>query len=152
MIIANVNPEDLTGEKVQEFGGPIVGNVERFRLKALINVPQALVGIEDFLPGSVVHWAFWHDEVQYIIQGQAEITYTLPPNHRKVNTIVVGKGQTYLVLNGTRATFKILSKEPYTHLFVVMPRYNYDRWLLKEEYDGTPLSTYVPRTGQLKAD
>tara|TARA_Y100000310_G_scaffold205596_1_gene205968 strand:+ start:11 stop:490 length:480 start_codon:yes stop_codon:yes gene_type:complete len=152
MFVTNVNPQDLDGVEPIELGGPIVGTVERFPFKALINTPQALVGIENFLPGSTIHWAFWHDEVQYILQGQAEITYTLVPNHNKVNKILVDKGQACLILSGTRATFKVLSEEPYTHLSVIMPRYNYDRWLLKEEYEGLSLATYIKQAAQTKAD
>ena len=149
MIVADVNPADLKGLKM-EFGGPIVGTVANFPLKPLLNVPQALIGIEDFLPGSTNHWAFWHDEAQYILQGEAEVTYTLVPDHRKVNTIRIKAGQTYLIISGTRATFRVLSKEPYTHLFVIMPRYNYDRWLLKGEYEGVPLSDYIEQRKQAK--
>lgn len=145
MLIADVNPKDLEGVEPLEFGGPIVGTTERFSLKALINVPQATVGIEDFLPGTTVHWAHFHDEVQYILQGEVEATYTLVPDHSKVNTVRIKAGQSVLILNGTRATYKVLSKEPYSHLFVIMPRYHFDKWLLKQEYDGIPLSEYRQR-------
>ena len=143
MIVADVNPADLENIEPIVCGGPIVGTTTRFPLKVLINDPRATIGIEDFLPGETIHWSFYHNEVQYILQGEAEITYTLVPNHDKVNTIRIGKGQTCLILNGTRATFKVLSKEPFTHLFVIMPRYEMERWLLKREYDGVPLNEYI---------
>ncbi len=144
MFVANVDPKELDGMEPGEFGGPIAGTVEHFLPgKPYINIPQAMIGIENFLPGTTVNWVFFHDEAQYILQGEAEITYTLLPDHTKVNKIVVGKGQVCLILNGTRATFKVLSKEPYTHLSFIMPRYHIDRWLLKQEYDGIPLSTYI---------
>ena len=146
MLIANVNPADLDGVEPLVCGGPIVGTTERFPLKIYINDTKATVGVENFLPGDTVHWAFYHDEFQYILQGEAEVSYTLVPNHDKVNTVRIKKGQACLILNGTRATFKVLSKEPYTHLFVIMPRYNMDRWLLKGEYDGIPLAEYIEKT------
>jgi hypothetical protein len=47
------------------------------------------------------------------------------------------KGDTYLILNGTRATFRVTSEVPYLHACVIMPRYHLDKWLLREEY-GDP--------------
>lgn len=147
MFVTDVNPAEFEGLEMPEWGGPIIGTTQQFIMKALVNVPQALIGIEDFMPGSTVNWAFWHDEFQYILRGEAEITYTLVPDHSKVNTVRIKAGQCYLILNGTRATFKVLSKEPYTHFWVNMPRYHYDRWILKQEYDGVPLSTYRQQLG-----
>ena len=143
MLIADINPDDLKGVEPLVCGGPIVGTTSRFPVKILVNDARATIGIEDFLPGDTVHWAFFHDEFQYILQGEVEVTYTLIPNHDKVNTVRIKKGQAYLILNGTRATFKVLSKEPYTHLWVVMPRFELDRWLRKREYDGIPLNEYI---------
>ena len=148
MIIADVNLEDLDKMEPLELGGPVVGTVERFKPINLLNVPQALIGVEDFLPGTITHWAFWHDEVQYVIRGEAEVTYTLVPNHDKIDTVRIGPGKVYLILSGTRVSFKVTSEEPYTHLCVVMPRYHYDRWLLKKEYDGISLAEYRKQMGQ----
>ncbi|MBI2869559.1 MAG: hypothetical protein HYX96_07030 [Chloroflexi bacterium] len=149
MYIADVvNPADLDGVEPTIVGGPIVGTVERFPLKIFFNAPEGTVGIENFLPGVETHWAFFHNEFQYIVQGEAEISYTLVPNHDKVNTVTIKKGQCYLILNGTRATFRVKSKEPFTHLFVIMPRYNMDKWLLKREYDGVPVAEYMKKIGR----
>lgn len=148
MIVADVNLADLDKMEPMVFGGPMVGSVERFKPINLINVPQALIGVEDFLPETTTNWVFWHDEVQYIIRGEAEVTYTLVPNHAKVNTVRIGPGQVYLILSGTRASFKVTSKEPYTHLAVIMPRYHYDKWLLKQDYEGISLTDYRQQMGQ----
>ena len=150
MLIADINPDDLKGVEPLICGGPIVGTTSRFPIKVLVNDSRATIGIEDFLPGDTVHWSFFHDEVQYILQGEAEVTYTLIPNHDKVNTVRIKKGQAYLILNGTRATFRVLSKEPYTHLWVVMPRFELDRWLRKREYDGIPLNEYIEQQKKSK--
>ena len=152
MIVSKIKVEDLIGMPLREHGGPAVGMVERFAGLPLINVPQALAGIEMFPAGATVHWAFWENEVQMVLQGEAEITYTLPPNHKKVNKITVSPGHLYLILNGSRLSFKIISKEPFVHLGVMMPRYTYDRWLLKEEYEGTPLNEYVQDKGETRVD
>ncbi|MBI2869558.1 MAG: hypothetical protein HYX96_07025 [Chloroflexi bacterium] len=143
-----VNPADLDGVEPVVVGGPIIGTRELFPLKILFNQPEATVAIENFLPGIETHWAFFHNEFQYILQGEAEVSYTLVPNHDKVNTVTIRKGQCYLILNGTRATFRVRSKEPYTHLAVIMPRYNMDRWLLKRDYDGVPLAEYMAKSGK----
>lgn len=143
MFICNISPDELANVEPIVCGGPVVGTLERFKMKMHVNRPEGSIGIEDFLPGSEVHWAFFHHEFQYILQGEAEVAYTLVPNHDKVVKTTIKKGQACLILSGTRATFKVTSKEPYTHLWVVMPRFDMDRFLLKREYEGTSVQEYV---------
>ena len=45
--------------------------------------PGATTGVEDFRPGDEVEWSFYHDEVQYILKGKADIAYSLPPLHQR---------------------------------------------------------------------
>ncbi len=143
MFICNIDPNELANVEPIVCGGPMVGTLERFKVKVHINRPEGTIGIEDFLPGTETHWAFFHHEFQYILQGEAEVTYTLVPNHDKVVKTTIKKGQAYLILLGTRATFKVTSREPYTHLWVAMPRFDMDRYLLKREYEGIPVQDYV---------
>ena len=83
--------------------------------------PGATTGVEDFRPGDEVDWSFYHDEVQYIVKGKAEITYSLPPLHTKWYKTVAEEGSIYLIPRGARLKFKVIGKDPYRHLFVVMP-------------------------------
>jgi ethanolamine utilization protein EutQ (cupin superfamily) len=83
--------------------------------------PGGTTGVEDFRPGDEVEWNFFHDEVQYILKGKAEITYSLPPVHRKWYKTSAEEGSIYLIPRGARVKFKVIGSDPYRHLFVVMP-------------------------------
>lgn len=138
MILAKLNHEELDMAPVREFVGPVVSTkTGPVRLgKPLINVPEAFVALEDFMPGTEFHWSFHYNEVHLILQGKAEISYTLPANPDKIMKMVAGKDDTYLCPCGMRATWKVISQEPYRHYCVIMPRYYYEKWqrdLVREE-------------------
>ena len=134
MISCRLDADALLGGPLQEFGGPEVGSKEQFKVKFLVNDPRGIIAYEAFLPGATARWAFWHDEIHVIQGGEAEVTYTVAPNHQKVATKTFRKGDAYLILNGTRATFRVAPGEPYLHVCIMMPRMEYARWQLKEEY------------------
>ena len=83
--------------------------------------PGGTTGVEDFRPGDEVEWNFYHDEVQYILKGKAEMTYSLPPLHRKWYKTSAEEGCVYLIPRGARVKFKVIGNDPYRHLFVVLP-------------------------------
>ena len=56
-----------------------------------------------------------------MLKGKAEITYSLPPVHRKWHKTSAEEGCVYLIPRGARVKFKVVGNEPYRHLFVVMP-------------------------------
>jgi hypothetical protein len=116
-----------------DLGGPVVGTSEVTYLKVLLNEPQAFVCLEEWPSGSENNWAFWHDEIHLVLDGEAEVTYTLPPNHTKMQSRNCGKGSLYVILAGTRARWSIVSEMPYSHVCFIMPRYEYDKRLLREE-------------------
>ena len=129
MIFAKFNAEELDKSPVVEYGGPTVGTKSGpTKLSTLINVPEAWIGVEDFLPGTEMRWAFHYNEVQLILEGKAEISYTLGTNPNKIFKAVAEKGDTYLIPCGAKVTFKVISEEPYRHYFVIMPRYHYEKW------------------------
>jgi hypothetical protein len=64
--------------------------------------PGATTGVEDFRPGDEVEWSFYHDEVQYILKGKAEISYSLPPMHRRWYKTSAEEGCIYLIPRGAR--------------------------------------------------
>lgn len=127
MIPARLDDKALLESDELVFGGPVVGTEERFQVSWLVNDRRASIAYEAFAPGSTVNWAFWHDEVHVIMGGEAEVTYTLAPNHRKRVTKVFREGDVYLIPDGTRAQFKVLSPTPYLHVCVIMPRFEYSK-------------------------
>lgn len=133
MISCKLDTEALLGKPLQSFGGPEVGTQEQFKVSFLVNDPKGIIAYEAFLPGTTVRWAFWHDEIHIIIGGEAEVEFTVAPNHGKIGTRKYAKGDAYLILNGTRATFRVTSPDPYLHVCVMMPRTEYARWQVKEE-------------------
>lgn len=126
MIGARLDDEGLLASKELVFGGCTVGTEERFKVQFLVNDRRATLAYEAFEAHSTVNWAFWHDEVHVIMRGEAKVTYTLAPNHRKQVTKTFRKGDTYLIPNGARVRFEI-GAEPYLHVCVIMPRFEYSK-------------------------
>jgi mannose-6-phosphate isomerase-like protein (cupin superfamily) len=137
MVFAKINTEELDKAPVIEFGGPIVGTKSGpLKLVSLINVPEAWIGIEDFIPGTKHSWAYHYNEVQLVLEGKAEIIYTLAANPNRIFKATVAKGDTYIIPTGARVTFHVISKEPFRHYWVIMPRFPYEKWqrdAVKEE-------------------
>ena len=102
------------------------------RTQFLVNDPAGTIGLESFAPKDTVNWAFFHSEVHMVVRGEAEITYTLPPNHQNPKTITARAGMAYLILNGSRVRFRVTSTEPYVHACVMMPRYHLEKYLLRQ--------------------
>jgi len=116
----------LLASEIRTFGGPRVGDEERFQVEFVLNDPRAVIAFEAFPPNTVVNWAFWHDEVHVVTRGKAEVTYTLAPNHRKQVTRTFQAGDTYVIPDGARVRFEI-ENEPYVHICVIMPRFEYSK-------------------------
>jgi len=121
----------LLASDLLEFGGPLVGEIERFQVNFLLNDHRATLAHESFPANSTVNWAFWHDEVHLVTRGRAVVVYTLAPNHRKQVTKTFETGHAYLIPNGARVRFEI-GDEPYVHFCVIMPRFEYSK---DERYD-----------------
>lgn len=127
MFAARLDDEKLLASEDLVFGGNCVGMEERFKVQFLVNDRRGTIAYEAFAAGSTVNWAFWHDEVHVITGGEAKVTYTLPPNHRKQVTKTFTKGDTYLIPNGARVRFEISPAGPYLHVCVIMPRFEYSK-------------------------
>ena len=123
---ARLDQEQLLASNALRFGGPRVGDEETFQVQFLVNDPRGVIAHEAFLPNTVVNWAFWHDEVHVVTRGRAEVTYTLGPNHRKQVRKSFAAGDTYLIPDGARVRFEI-GDEPYVHVCVIMPRFEYTK-------------------------
>lgn len=127
MIGARLDNESLLASEDLVFGGPTVGSQERFKVQFLVNDRRATLAYESFDAGSTVNWAFWHDEVHVITDGEAKVTYTLGPNHRKQVTKTFRKGDVYLIPNGARVRFEVAPGAPYLHVCVIMPRFEFSK-------------------------
>ena len=141
MIFGKVNvfseelAEAMAKAEPYEMGDPVPGTFhEAGILTSVIGDPSGIVSVEDFLPHSEISSAFRYDELHLILSGKAEMKYTLPPYFRKILTAEAGPGDVYMILNGSRVTWKVTSDEPYRHFCVMMPRPYLERWLRHEEY------------------
>ncbi len=88
----------------------------------MIRIPEALVVLEDFAPGATVKWCFDNDEVQYILNGKAEMTYRLPYDlYNEAKTMTVEAGDCYFFPSGSEIEWKIDPSGPYQKLCIIMP-------------------------------
>jgi len=127
MFGARLDDEKLLASEDLVFGGPTVGSQEKFKVQFLVNDRRGTLAYESFAASSTVNWAFWLDEVHVITRGEAKVTYTLGPNHRKQVTKTFRKGDTYLIPNGARVRFEVGPDEPYLHVCVIMPRFEFSK-------------------------
>jgi hypothetical protein len=148
MIVAQLDRDRLLELPLSEFGGASPGQKERFRVEFPINDPRGVIGWEAFEPNRATEWSFWHDEFHVCLGGSAEVELTLPPNHGEVLSQTIGTGDAVLILAGTRARFHV-GDEPYVHVCLIAPRFEYAKYLLTEDYArvaGGPRAT-VPDPG-----
>ncbi len=90
--------------------------------KNYIRMANGRSGLEDFLPGETMFWFFPHEEIQYIVKGRAEMTYSLAgTSHTEQKTMTVEPGDCYLIPRGARVTWKVAPGDPLRHLFFIMP-------------------------------
>lgn len=136
MLIAELDRERLLALAPSEFGGSSPGEKERFRLEFIVNDPRGVICWEAFDAGRTTEWSYWHDEFHVCMGGSAEVEYTLPPNHQEVLRATIRTGNAVLILAGTRARFTVPAAEPYVHVSLFQPRYEYAKYLLEGEYSA----------------
>ncbi|HEX2154608.1 MAG TPA: hypothetical protein VHL52_11590 [Acidimicrobiia bacterium] len=134
MIAAHLDEKRLLESAVRTFGGSRIGDKESFQVEFVVNDARAAIAHEAFPPGTTVNWAFWHDEVHIVTRGSAVVTYTLAPNHRKEVTKTFRAGDTYVIPDGARVRFEI-GDEPYVHVCVIMPRFEYTKDERSDSYE-----------------
>ena len=106
--------------------------VERKNLRGTIAVyadfiwkPEALVSLISIPPESTFHWVYTAEEVQFILGGKAELTYsTLCNRYTTEKKMTVEKGDAYLLPRGADVTFETDSSGPLQIFNVVMPAYH----------------------------
>lgn len=102
--------------------------------------PEALVALESFPAGKTTRYMFWHNEVQYIVEGKAELTYSLPITRFSVEKkLVVQKGDAYVIPCGADIKFAVDPSGPLQKLCVAMPgpaRYRPDLMPAEARFPG----------------
>lgn len=88
----------------------------------LIWKPEGLVALEAFPAGKVTKYTFWHNEVQYIVSGRAELRYVLPITRYSVKkSMNVVPGDAYIIPCGADVEFDVDASGPLVRFCVAMP-------------------------------
>jgi len=95
------------------------GNV--FLYEGSIFTKSSFGALEHFPAGETMSWVFDHDEWQYILKGEAEVTYSLASTmHTEQEIMHVAAGDLYFIPCGARLTWKVAPGDDLLHLCVVM--------------------------------
>jgi quercetin dioxygenase-like cupin family protein len=90
-----------------------------------INQPNCQIIVEDFMPGDEFDWVFTHDEMQYCLSGEMELTVYLPPLYSEVIKTKITAGTLYSYPVGARKHVKVTSDVPVRHICFCPPSPNY---------------------------
>lgn len=112
-------------ESAPTFPFPFVAGSKFKAVNTGIDEPAVQINFEDFLPGPDIVWSMFHDEVQYVTSGRAEITFHLPPLMQESGTVIAGPGSIYLLPRGARIVWRVLDGKPFRHLCVCIPNPGY---------------------------
>jgi len=97
----------------------------KFRWAIILDEPTCQVVVEDWLKGNDIEWTYWVDSLFFVVSGSAEMEIWQPPNWVTKTTKVVEKGSVFLCPRGARASWKVLSDEPFRHVVVDIPNAGY---------------------------
>ncbi len=90
--------------------------------------------------GKTAHWIFWHDEEWVVLEGKAELIYTVWQNRFTVEkTLQIEKDDAFLIPNGADVHIKVDSSGPLKIFTVVMPAPEYYKPSSVKAPDGTVL-------------
>lgn len=109
-----LNSHDQPLERIDTANGPL-------KLNSLFSEPAGLVGIQEFLPNEPLDWSFQYSEVQVVLEGECQITFSMPPLHDSKEKIIAKPGDVLFIYAGERALFEVISDQPFRHLCVIMP-------------------------------
>ncbi len=102
--------------------------VEGSRFRAVntgIDEPAVQINLEDFYKGKDIPWTLSHDEVHFVLSGECEVEYHLPPLMIETGKVTVKAGSTYYMPRGCRVVWRVVSDEPFRHLCVCFPNPGY---------------------------
>lgn len=97
-----------------------------------INQPNCQIIVEDFMPGQEFEWTFTHDEMQYCLSGEMELTVWLPPLYQEKIETTITAGTLYTYPVGARKRVRVTSDVPVRHLCFCPPSPDYPFPTLEE--------------------
>jgi quercetin dioxygenase-like cupin family protein len=97
----------------------------KIRGYSAINQPNCQIIVEDFMPGDEFDWVFAHDEMQYCMSGEMEVTVYLPPLYTEVVTAHIKPGTVYSYPVGARKHVKVIGDKPFRHICFCPPSPDY---------------------------
>lgn len=119
------HPKDSDLDEAPDYQFPFIEG-SRFRaVNTGIDEPACQVNFEDFYKGPDIVWSLFHDEVQVVLKGRAEIEYWLPPLMVEHGRVIAEPGSVYLLPRGCRVIWRVLSDEPFRHLCITYPNPSY---------------------------
>lgn len=83
--------------------------------------PYGTGAVEDFGSGETVRWQFWHAEAHYILDGTAEVRYSLPPWFDEEKRMTVEAGDLYIIPPGADLRWTVTSPAPLRKLCIILP-------------------------------
>ncbi len=112
-----IDPNEDPDTKIKTVGGNFYPNS-----KQTMFWDEALVSLEDFGAGETFTWFFPEPEVQYIMRGSAEMTYSMgATSHTEEKTVQIKEGDCYIIPAAARVTFKVAPEGPLRKFCVIMP-------------------------------
>ncbi len=121
--IYNCNDSDLDNAPDMEF--PFAPGSKFRAVNTGIDEPAVQINYEDFVKGKDIVWTLAHDEVHYVVSGECEIEYHLPPLMLETGKVIARAGSVYYLPQGVRIVWRVLSDEPFRHLCVCFPNPGY---------------------------
>lgn len=113
--------------RMNEFPEPIVREIPKIKLtpethSAVYSTANLSGEVEEFGAGDTIFWFFPHDEMHYVLKGEADLVYTMAStSHTVEKTAHVAAGDFYIVPTGARVTWKVPASEPFKIFWCTMP-------------------------------
>jgi quercetin dioxygenase-like cupin family protein len=117
------NDTDLADEPDLQF--PFVPGSKFRAVNTGIDEPALQLNLEDFYKGVDIPWTLAHDEAHYVIAGECEIEYWLPPLMLESGKIIAKAGDSYYMPRGCKVIWRTLSDTPFRHLCFCFPNPGY---------------------------
>lgn len=115
--VIKIDPTQDPDQKIKTVSGNFYPNTAQTMFRE-----EGLVSVEDFGAGETITWFFPEPEVQYILRGKAEMTYSLgATSHTEQKTVTIEEGDCYIIPAAARLTFKVSPEGPLRKFCVIMP-------------------------------
>ena len=114
-----IEPDDLDSVEPQPM--ELLGDGPWRAVGIGIDEPPCQLVYEDFFPDHEYRWTTWIDQVDFVMEGKAEITYYQPPSLEEKVTIIVKAPCVYLIPRGTPIVWRVLGNSVFRHISVDIP-------------------------------